>query len=342
MGRAAALCVLATLVPRAVGGDHRRFFIVLTTQRTGSTWLSEELDEHPCLLVGKELFLDVKPWKGDVSYTWSNVTMRAATSRLVVPDPTAVKNFTYVYHHFMKRCWGGSVHLACGFKWMLSQGVYESWQPWLADFCAEHDIALIFLTRANLLSAYASKIAKRLRDYENGYRGKVGTPVNASHLSADKSRDYGEASPSIAMSTGDSLLSGLRRYEEEYALFRSMRDDARRQGIDHMSLTYEMLRDGRVRGLNAIVNFTLGEAPRRHGRVCDRFDFAAASQGKQQRLHTAPMSDFISNWDAVAGTLVGSRFERFLGADGSRVPRSWDADMGAWTDWGAQWSPPGA
>ena len=41
----------------ALARGERRGFITMTVQRTGSTWLSDELDAHPCITSGKEIFL---------------------------------------------------------------------------------------------------------------------------------------------------------------------------------------------------------------------------------------------------------------------------------------------
>ena len=53
-----ALRRLAVLAALARG--ERRGFITMTVQRTGSTWLSDELDAHPCITSGKEIFLNEK------------------------------------------------------------------------------------------------------------------------------------------------------------------------------------------------------------------------------------------------------------------------------------------
>lgn len=334
MRRLAVLWVLGAL--RAASPVRRRWFIIVTTQRTGSTWLSEELAVHPCIECGKELFLDVKPWKeldapldGVVPFQfyWSNVTLKAAMANLV-DEAAAPLNLTVTYDHFRAKCARDYYHAACGFKWMASQHVVEHWRAWLADFCRAHGVSLVFLTRANLLRVYASKVAKRMRDTDHG-----------TSMNPVKNRTAGAP---LELPTGWPLVKALAAVERTYAELRAMRDNATRAGIETLGVTYEMLQADRSRGLNAIANFTLGSPPHAHRAVCDRFAFTDAvvdgAQGKQTRLHAEPMSTFVANWDAVVATLVGTRFERFLGGDGSRVPRSWDADMGAWTDWGRQWT----
>jgi hypothetical protein len=47
--------------PMEAPGTNRRLFVMVAVQRTGSTWLVRELDRHPCLRVGAELFLDARP-----------------------------------------------------------------------------------------------------------------------------------------------------------------------------------------------------------------------------------------------------------------------------------------
>ena len=55
------------------------------------------------------------------------------------------------------------------------------------------------------------------------------------------------------------------------------------------------------------------------------FDYGAnAAPGTfSVRAHPDPMSTYVVNWDAVVETLLGTRYERFLGEDGSRVPDTW-------------------
>ena len=154
-----ALRRLAVLAALARG--ERRGFITMTVQRTGSTWLSDELDAHPCITSGKEIFLNEKT--GDPPWVWSDAKKRLALEALF--DGQASLNFsaTRSFEKFLGRCAGARGDVACGFKWMMSQHVDRAWDAgWLPELCAARKLRVVFLERLNLLRVHASTVAKNL------------------------------------------------------------------------------------------------------------------------------------------------------------------------------------
>ena len=95
--------VLALLAV-ACRGERGRGFVVVTIQRTGSTWLADELDVHPCIVSGEELFLNGK--SGPAPFVWSDSWKHKALEALF-SDGSAVEftlNATVNSLKVLKRC----------------------------------------------------------------------------------------------------------------------------------------------------------------------------------------------------------------------------------------------
>ena len=71
-------------------------------------------------------------------------------------------------------CLTGLKAEACGFKWMLSQGVDLAWDAWFGRLAQNHGISLIFLKRENLLRNFLSWYDKE-RHALSGGDGRVVT-----------------------------------------------------------------------------------------------------------------------------------------------------------------------
>eukprot|EP00629_Pelagomonadales_sp_RCC1024_P003515 CAMPEP_0119290808 /NCGR_PEP_ID=MMETSP1329-20130426/41359_1 /TAXON_ID=114041 /ORGANISM="Genus nov. species nov., Strain RCC1024" /LENGTH=284 /DNA_ID=CAMNT_0007291627 /DNA_START=14 /DNA_END=865 /DNA_ORIENTATION=+ len=85
----------------------RKLFVIVTTQRAGSTWLAEELDKHPCVRCALELFLEPK-LNGSLVAQWTSRAMFATISGLVngnllAGDSVAVDGQARG-EHFRQRC----------------------------------------------------------------------------------------------------------------------------------------------------------------------------------------------------------------------------------------------
>ena len=130
--------------PMEAPGTNRRLFVIVAVQRTGSTWLVRELDRHPCLRVGAELFLDVKPEGKDTRagrrhvHTWTEPAQHAGMVGLLDRRVRGADAIPFDvggrYDRLRRRCdtltktTTGSI--SCGFKWMVSQKFESSWSGW--------------------------------------------------------------------------------------------------------------------------------------------------------------------------------------------------------------------
>ena len=302
----------------------RDLFIVITTQRTGSTWFVEELDTHPCLEVTRELFLDVKFYKSEPEFHWikHEGSQRYALDALLRPTGSAAPvraNLTHTFDDFYKHCvrpaWDRGpkgrrdrMPEGCGFKWMLSQHVATHWDAWFAQLCKDRGIRLVFLTRRNVLRLYMSSVAKKRQDKarrdayaaHEAWAGAMGQ--NGSQIASHNR---------LTLATGDALLGQLHKIEAYYETITRIEQEASERGIPWHRVTYEDLQADKARALSDVVDFVLPSSACPH-------TFAEAHV---ERLHPLPMATYVANWEAVAATLEGTRYARFVeGEDDTNLP----------------------
>ena len=294
----------------AARNQPRALFIVVTTQRTGSTWLSEELDTHPCLEVGKELFLDVKFFKHQPEFHWREPSVRYALDAYARPTGSNApepKNLTKAFDLFYRRCVRPAylkgpkgrrdrMPEGCGFKWMLSQYFDEYWGRWLADFVKTRGARLVFLTRTNVLRKYVSQAAKAVSEKtrvdayyanETWYGG-----FNATTAAKDR----------LELKTGAALLRDLAKIDRDYEIIARLQADAEHRGVPWFHATYEELQANKSKALGDIVDFVVPDSACPH----------AFAEAKVEKMHPEPMSTYVKNWDAVAATLRESKYARFM------------------------------
>lgn len=280
-------------------------FFVITIQRTGSTWLAEALDRHPCVQSGLEMFLNEKV--GVDPFTWSDAQKLRGLEAMFTddgPNVTVGVNSTRRFHSFLTRCRRASAGkhpgTSCGFKWMLSQHVDRVWDTWLPEFCARRGVRLVFLERLNLLRIHASTVGKNMDDRNhNGGRNPTSEAPRRAYLE---------------LATGPVLLGRLEEYERNHVFMRHMRKKAKRYGIATLSVTYEQLQADRGLGLDAIASFVLGGSKA----TCDTHNFTfvdANASTHAAQVHPEKLSTYVLNWDEVAATLNGTRFACYLDED---------------------------
>jgi len=295
------------------GAAARRVFVVVAVQRTGSTWLVRELDRHPCLRVGAELFLDVKSDSARRrAFAWTGAAQFSAIAGLVdgrVGEDAEISAVAPVggrYDRLRRRCarLDGSQGTTCGFKWMVSQRFERYWTEWFGRACAEYDVGLVFLTRENPLRVVASMADKK--------RGQDSQRVSKSK--------------NLTLWTGAELVRRLDKISDEYEAMRRIRENATARGVRTMATTYETNVAAPEAGLDAIATFALGGGggcEKNHRGDASTFSFAAESKKRRSRrsvkVHPQPMSQFVANWEDVVDTLRGTRYEDHIVQDAREV-----------------------
>ncbi len=81
-----------------------------------------------------------------------------------------------------------------------------------------------------------------------------------------------------------------------------LEQEASERGIPWHRVTYEDLQADKARALSDVVDFVLPSSACPH-------TFAEAHV---ERLHPLPMATYVANWEAVAATLEGTRYARFI------------------------------
>ena len=247
-------------------------FVVLSTQRSGSTWMVEMLNSHPELHVYGELFLQDgvgTPARGaqDLSF------FETYCARESVPQDDASKS--EVITRYLSRVYTPRPGVcAAGFKLMYGQaGAY----PTVVDYMREHHVSIVHLIRRNYLDVLLSKNAAVARER---FHARVGETV-----------------PEIRMRLplGD-LLRQLDSQEREVKR-RTRRFAA--LGCPYLEVYYEDLASG-VASFDAVRDI-LGA---RNSHVSLKADM--------RKMNTQPHRAMIENYDAVCERLAGTPIAALL------------------------------
>ncbi|KAF1886144.1 hypothetical protein Lal_00045373 [Lupinus albus] len=176
---------------------------------------------------------------------------------------------------------------AVGFKWMLNQGLMEHHKE-IVEYFKHRRVSAIFLFRRNLLRRMVSVLANSF--------DKDTKPLNGTHKSHTHSSLEAEIlakyRPRINTT---SLIPELRRAEET-----SAKAIEYFKNTHHIVLYYEDLDKNRTK-LKEVQEFL---------RVPYRDLYS-----HQVKIHTAPLSKQIENWNEVQKALEGTPYQSFLLSD---------------------------
>ncbi|MDY7038162.1 MAG: sulfotransferase [Thermodesulfobacteriota bacterium] len=138
---------------------HTKKFIILTTQRTGSTWLVDMLNSHPEIITFSELFLE-NAWRDNP--TWAgerHILMRKAYFRKnkgMLKRLRPFSSFKYLQYVYSLKDSANAI----GFKLMYNQ----LWHfPEILLYLHFNRIYIVHLIRSNLLDVIVSKRAAFIR-----------------------------------------------------------------------------------------------------------------------------------------------------------------------------------
>jgi LPS sulfotransferase NodH len=130
-------------------------FVLLSTQRSGSTWVVEMLNSHPQVTCYGALFLPEgrgeQPAGAQMPYFY-DLMERDGTSRLALP----ARSWRFASSVFANTQGGAAV----GFKLMYSQFKHV---PWVLAYLALHRVRIIHLVRTNKLDHVISAESARAR-----------------------------------------------------------------------------------------------------------------------------------------------------------------------------------
>ncbi|XP_015885479.1 uncharacterized protein LOC107420921 isoform X2 [Ziziphus jujuba] len=176
---------------------------------------------------------------------------------------------------------------AVGFKWMLNQGLMEHHQE-IVEYFNRNGVAAIFLFRRNLLrrmiSVLANSYDKDAKLLNGTHKSHVHSPVEAKILAKYKPKINATLLIPELKQTDETSAKAIQYFNTTY----------------HIVLYYEDIIKNRTK-LKDLQEFL--KLPYRE------------LKSLQVKIHTAPLSSQVDNWDDVQTALKGTSYETFLNAD---------------------------
>ena len=243
-------------------------FIVLSTQRSGSTWVVDMLSSHPRVVAYSELFMhggEGTPRWGpvqDLPY-WQTYIREQRGGRLARP----VQLWRYLGRAFEERPGVDAV----GFKLMYSQLISIA-KPLMPALWLKR-VRIIHLMRRNALDVVLSKKAGQAR--RGVLHAREGQPVEAVR---------------VKLSTED-LLERMTAHERQ---IEGARVRFKRVGIPYQEVVYEDLVADEKGGFASLFEF-LGVEP-------------APVSSSLQKINPTVHEELIENYGEVRAALEGTKF----------------------------------
>lgn len=256
-------------------------FILLATQRTGSTWVQEMLNSHPSVRVYSEMFLSYAsgmPMWDPKDVEFVNTYLEARVRR---PVRMSKQYWTVKY---LQRVLGQRDVGAVGFKYMYNQ---IRPHPSVLAYAALKRVRIVHLIRRNLLDTI---ISSQLADVSGVY-----------HVANDGRQPIPWAPETFTEMKltldPDWTLRELHRLSRERALIKLTLKAAR---VPTCEAIYEDLAQDRAR-FDQLLRFVGVDG--------------SADQLKSglQKLNTQPATKIVENIGELRSALHGSPYERFLG-----------------------------
>jgi LPS sulfotransferase NodH len=259
-------------------------FILLATQRTGSSWLQEMLNTHPDMKVYSELFLadarGVPIWEPN-DFEFAETFVEGRTRR-----PVALTR-GYWTVRYLRRLFDQPDVEANGFKYMYDQVKHS---PMVLGYAAATRVPIVHLIRRNLLDTWIStKRAEATGMYHRPTDGRKPIPWAPSHVE----------DVAITLDPGETLL-GLRRMVHE-------RQQMRRWLVTTRTPTHEVVYEDLVKN------------PRQ---VADILAFIGVGEPSGLKLESplekvslASRSDTVRNLSELKVSFSGTQFEEYFHSD---------------------------
>ena len=249
-----------------------RPFVLLSTQRSGSTWVIDMLNSHPRIVTYGELLL--QDGRGRPPFGAQDMMFLESYSieQKINPANTCVKKFLFQYLDNIFET--GSEVSAVGFKLMYGQyGAY----PYLHDYMLSNKMHIAHLIRRNYLDVIISKEVAAVRDvYHVSVEDMTSTPTIQLNISK--------------------LLDQLAGHEKA---IRGASKRFSRLGLPYIEIIYEDLRSDQS-SFDTLLKFLNVEA---YGRQLT---------SQLRKIVTAGHGKIIDNYSQVKKTLAGTRFSNLL------------------------------
>lgn len=263
-------------IPETSGPPTR--FIVLTTQRSGSTWLIELLNSHPFVTAYSELFLasdqSHPTWGAGNLPLWNTWKKEASGSVADYLDRVFARGDGHASEHGRPAAVGGGrQHVraqAIGFKLMYGQAGAH---PDVMAYAAEHSVRLVHLIRRNGLDVLVSRLCAVQR--------------GVFHSTGEQ-----DLPPVRVRIDPESVAATLARYDRE---IERARRRFSRLGLPYAEFFYEDLCRDAAR---SVLDFLSVDPQPLRSRL--------------RKINGGPRRNLVANYDEVAAALGSTRFAHFL------------------------------
>ena len=248
-------------------------FVILGTQRTGTTLVRTCLSSHSEILCCGEVFnLGKQPYSIDDGYWWySNLNVKRKLNALLRPQRTTAD--------FLDQLYANNEFSAIGFKLMLNHCLAR---PYIWPLLVAKDIKGILVRRRNSLKTLVSRRSA----------AKSGVYHISKTLPAQSAVKAWTGS-SVAIDTS-TLTNDLDAINSESAAWRSRLNE----GIDHIDVVYEEYVGDMNAGNRRILDF-LGVR-----------QLPLSSDLK--KVNRDDLSELISNYDEVVKVLKDTKYATYL------------------------------
>ena len=243
-----------------------RKFVIIGSQRTGTTWLRTLLDSHPLInCYGEVLNLDDVTERSYPNY------VRQKRSRALLHRVQRGR----LLNEYLDQLLFMEPDMATGFKLMYSMTSWFPYQfPTVMSYIKQHDLAVIHLTRENVLRTHLSRVTARAR--------------NVWHT--DKT--HNKKKPVVV--PPEKLLRALDKIGQQDELWRN-----KLANLTPLSMTYESLVRNLGESSGDILSF-LG------------VDNEVGLQSSLKKINPNDLRKVIENYDAVERSLGGSKYAALL------------------------------
>lgn len=265
--------------------------VLLSLQRSGTHWLSHELNRDPCIAVLPEIL-----YHQTEKFTWWTAAMRREAIegffRSKLLDPAAYfdgKQLPWTLVDYVAQTAKDleSGRLVRGFNWKVNQAFPEDWSSWFKKYCMQHKVRILFLQRRNNLRRLLSVEANR----------KV--PVYATKDASEATKVRHEK---VELDVKN-LTYFLQRDKQKIQQVRQILGQAKAVGIPVQHIFYEDLA-GNSANLEAVRRFL------RQNTSCPPVQLSKAPGWV--KLHNGSLSQLIGNWDEVKRNLESTQWEWML------------------------------
>lgn len=245
-------------------------FVIIGSQRVGTTWFRTLLDSHPRIrCYGEVLNLN------DVTERSYPKFIHESASRLILHHINRKK---VLYTYLDELLFGRSDDGVVGFKLMYSMMTWWPYQfPMAMGYVRERRLAVIHLTRRNVLQTHISRVTART----NGV------------WHTDKTL---KGCPRVTVPAAELLksLDRIRRQDEVWT--------HKLTALSPLSISYEEL----VNDFDAVSMRILAFL---------NVDPSVSLKSSLKKINPNNFRQIIENYDAVRNTLTGTPYEKFLDED---------------------------